>query len=62
MKQQTKFKRPNGRKRFKAFAIRTFTILSSLGAFGVIVATAYSFLVSDTKLVYEKPYGRSYVF
>lgn len=62
MKQQAKFKRPNGRKRFKAFAIRTFTILSSLGAFGVIVATAYSFLVSDTKLVYEKPYGRSYVF
>lgn len=62
MKQQAKFKRSNGRKRYKEIAIRTVKILSSLGVFGLIIATSYSFLVGDTKLVYEKPYGRSYVF
>jgi len=62
MKQQARFKRTNSRKRYKEIVFRAVKLLSSVGAFGVIVATSYSFLISDTKLVYEKPYGRSYVF
>lgn len=62
MKQQVRFKRTNGCKGYKDIAFRALKFLSSVGALSVIVATSYSFLISDIKLVYEKPYGRSYIF
>lgn len=60
MKKQNKFKRR--RNKYKTIAIRMVQALSSLGLLGVLVATCYSFFISDTRLAFERPYGRSYIF
>ncbi|MDN6864810.1 hypothetical protein [Pseudomonas rhodesiae] len=62
MKYQERFKRPNRKKLYKKLGLRTVQLLSSLGAFGFILATCYSFFVGDVRLVFEKPHGRSYIF
>ncbi|WP_162874178.1 hypothetical protein [Pseudomonas viridiflava] len=62
MKRQERFKRFDRKNKYRAIAMRSLKILSSLGGGGIVIATSYSFLIGDTQLVYEKPYGRSYVF
>lgn len=57
-----KYNRFVRRNKYKNFVIRVGQFLGSLGIFGFLVATCYGFLIGDTRLNFERPYGRSYVF
>lgn len=61
MKKHNRFKR-KVRNRYKNISIWMIRALSSLGAFGFLIATCYNFFISDTRLTFEKPHGRSYIF
>lgn len=62
MRYREKQKRNNPKGKYKKSLSSIIKILSGAGLFGVVVATSYKFLISDPKLTFEKPYGRSYIF
>lgn len=62
MRYRKRFKRQRPKEKYKKLTFSAVKLLSGLGLLGFIVATSYKFLISDTKLTFEKPYGRSFIF
>lgn len=61
MNKHNRFIRKN-KTNYKDILARAGQALLSLGGFGILVATCYAFFIGETRLSFERPYGRSYVF
>ncbi|WP_412461136.1 hypothetical protein ACK2SD_01095 [Pseudomonas sp. SC11] len=62
MKHKEKHRRKTRKGKYKKSVFSILQALSGAGLLGIIVATSYKFLISDPKLTFEKPHGRSYIF